>query len=128
LVATRGQGASDERTAKIHAACSTGYDAMTEVLILAVDDAEREFAMRAFGVPAFTAATPTMKGTHVVVIDGPGAGLRMDAALAVGALTVTRIAFMEPAPTENDNAVSNVHLARLPPEDDAEAPDRRDAA
>ena len=102
---------------------------MTEVMILAVDDTERDFATRAFGVPAFTAATPTMKGTHVVVIDGPGAGLRMDAALAAGVLTVTRIAFMEPtATTKNGNAVSNVHLARLPPEDDAEAPDRRDAA
>jgi hypothetical protein len=31
------------------------------------------------------AATPTMKGTHIVVIDGPGAGLRTDAALAAGA-------------------------------------------
>ena len=39
---------------------------MTEVMILAVDDTERDFATRAFGVPAFTAATPTMKGTHVV--------------------------------------------------------------
>jgi hypothetical protein len=53
----------------------------------------------------------------------------MDAALAAGALTVTRIAFMDPtATTKNGNAVSNVYLARLPPEDDAEAPDRRDAA
>jgi hypothetical protein len=101
---------------------------VTEVVILALDDTERDFATRAFGVPAFTAATPTMKGTHVVVIDGPDAGLRMDAALAAGALTVTRIAFTEPAATENGNAVSNVHLARLLPEDNAEAPDRRDAA
>jgi hypothetical protein len=69
-------------------------------------------------VPAFAAATPTMKGTHVVVIDGPRAGLRMDAVLAASALTVTRIAFMDPtATTENGNAVSNVCPARLPPEE-----------
>jgi hypothetical protein len=112
----------------IHAAGSTtGYDDMTEVVILAADDTERDFATRAFGVPAFTAAT--RQGTHVVVIDAPGAGLRMDAALAAGALTVTRIAFMEAtATTKNGKAVSNAYLARLPPEDDAEAPDRRDAA
>jgi hypothetical protein len=52
---------------------------MTEVVILAVDDTERDFATRAFGVPAFTAVTSTMKGAHVVVIDGPGASLRSPA-------------------------------------------------
>jgi hypothetical protein len=50
---------------------------MTEVLIPAVDDTERDFATQAFGVPAFTAAKRRC--------DGPGAGLRMDAALAAGA-------------------------------------------
>jgi hypothetical protein len=58
---------------------------------LLVDDTERDFATRAFGVPSFTAGEPT-------------------------------------ATTKNGNAVSNVYLARLPPDDDAEAPDRRDAA
>jgi hypothetical protein len=103
---------------------------MTEVVILAVDDTERAFATRAFGVPAFTGAAPTMRGTHVVVIDGPGASLRMDAALAAGALTATRIAFMEPTTTQIGNTISNVHLARLPPDrrSSPEAPDKRDAA
>jgi hypothetical protein len=74
----------------IHAAGLTGYDDMTEVVILAAGDTERDFATRAFGVPAFTAVTPTMKGTHVVVVDGPGnstltdAGQKLEGGIATG--------------------------------------------
>jgi hypothetical protein len=74
---------------------ATAYDDMTEVVILAVDDTERDFASRAFGVPAFTAATPTMKGTHVVVIDGPGAGLRIRAPTQVRRNSAWHLIYLE---------------------------------